>query len=214
MIYSRSAEYAIRAFVHLAQVQEGKYAMVKNIAEQEEIPAHFLAKILQQLARKGLLRSSKGPTGGFALRVEPSEIRLLDIVEALDGLAPYQQCASGLSECSDDMPCSMHDSWIALRSRIMDYLGKNTIADLAKALETEEKGSGVSEEEQGQEAGHRKAGLDNLGRAIPAPTIIRRLNGTICPCPHGGRTDLPWGTRIRHLFPAVEREHHLSWDPD
>ena len=68
MIYSRSAEYAIRAFVHLAQVQEGKYAMVKNIAEQEDIPAHFLAKILQQLARKGLLRSSKGPTGGFSLR--------------------------------------------------------------------------------------------------------------------------------------------------
>jgi len=63
MIYSRSAEYAIRAFVHLAQVPEGKYAMVKNIAEQEDIPAHFLAKILQQLARKGLLRSSKGPTG-------------------------------------------------------------------------------------------------------------------------------------------------------
>ena len=55
MIYSRSAEYAIRAFVHLAQVNEGKYAMVKNIAEQEDIPAHFLAKILQQLARKGLL---------------------------------------------------------------------------------------------------------------------------------------------------------------
>ena len=71
--------------------------------------------------------------------MEPSEIRLLDIVEALDGLAPYQQCASGLSECSDDMPCSMHDSWIALRSRIMDYLGKNTIADLAKALEMKKK---------------------------------------------------------------------------
>jgi Rrf2 family protein len=139
MIYSRSAEYAIRAFVNLAQVQEGKYAMVKNIAAQEDIPAHFLAKILQQLARKGLLRSSKGPTGGFALRIDASEIRLLDIVEALDGLAPYQQCASGLAECSDDMPCSMHDSWIALRSRIMDYLGRNTIADLAKALELKKK---------------------------------------------------------------------------
>ena len=88
MIYSRSAEYAIRAFVHLAQVNEGKYAMVKNIAEQEDIPAHFLAKILQQLARKGLLRSSKGPTGGFALRVDRDEIAW-DIVEALDGLAPY-----------------------------------------------------------------------------------------------------------------------------
>src|ERR1039458_2561709 len=139
MIYSRSAEYAIRAFVNLAQVQEGKYAMVKNIAEQEEIPAHFLAKILQQLARKGLLRSSKGPTGGFALRVDPSEIRLLDIVEALDGLAPYQQCTRGLWHCTAAMPCSMHDSWVNLRSRIMDYLGRNTILDLAKALEQKKK---------------------------------------------------------------------------
>jgi Rrf2 family protein len=139
MIYSRSAEYAIRAFVNLAQVPEGKYAMVKNIAEQEDIPAHFLAKILQGLARKGLLRSSKGPTGGFALRVDASDVRLLDIVEATDGLASYEQCASGLSECSEDMPCSMHDSWVTLRSRIMEYLGRNTIADLAKALEVKKK---------------------------------------------------------------------------
>ncbi len=134
MIYSRSSEYAIRAFVHLAQVPDGKFAMVKQIAADEEIPAHFLAKILQQLARKGLLKSSKGPTGGFSLRRPSGEIRLLDIVEALDGLTEYQNCASGLSECSDEMPCAMHDSWKALRSRIMDYLGRNTIADLAKAL--------------------------------------------------------------------------------
>ena len=59
MIYSRSAEYAIRAFVHLAQVPEGKYAMVKNIAEQEDIPAHFLAKILQQLAAPLQQRSDR-----------------------------------------------------------------------------------------------------------------------------------------------------------
>ena len=65
MIYSRSAEYAIRAFVRLVDVPEGKYAMVRQIAEEAEIPSHFLAKILQQLARKGYLRSSKGPTGGF-----------------------------------------------------------------------------------------------------------------------------------------------------
>ena len=75
--------------------------MVKQIAAEEEIPAHFLAKILQQLARKGLLRSSKGPTGGFLLRVPPDEVRLLDIVEALDGLSEYEKCASGLAECSD-----------------------------------------------------------------------------------------------------------------
>lgn len=139
MIYSRSAEYAIRAFSHLAQVPENKYAMVKNIAEQEDIPAQSLAKILQQLARKGLLRSRRGRAGGLALRVDASEVRLRDIVEALDELASYQQCASGLPECNEDMPCSMHDSWVALRSRIMDYLGRNTIADLAKALEQKKK---------------------------------------------------------------------------
>jgi Rrf2 family protein len=74
MIYSRSAEYAIRAFVHLASVPEGKYAMVKQIAEDASIPSHFLAKILQQLARKGFLRSSKGPTGGFCLRIPAPDI--------------------------------------------------------------------------------------------------------------------------------------------
>src|SRR6266478_565963 len=135
MIYSRSSEYSIRSFVNLAQVPDGKYAMVKQIAAEEEIPSHFLAKILQQLARKGLLRSSKGPTGGFSLRVSADDIRLVDIVEALDGLGEYEKCASGLAECSDDMPCALHDSWKVLRSRIMDYLGRNTIADLAKTLE-------------------------------------------------------------------------------
>ena len=157
MIYSRSAEYAIRAFVHLAQVPEGKFAMVKNIAEEEKIPAHFLAKILQQLARKGLLRSSKGPTGGFALRVDPSDIHLLDIVEALDGLAEYQQCASGLSECSDEMPCSMHDNWVTLRSRIMDYLGRNSIADLAKALEIKKKNLAAARKGKGKKAAAKRS---------------------------------------------------------
>lgn len=135
MIYSRSAEYAIRAFVHLAHVPDSRYAMVKQIAEEEEIPAHFLAKILQQLARKGLLRSSKGPTGGFSLRVSPEDISLMHIVEALDGLSDYQRCASGLAECNDEMACGIHDSWKAVRSHIIDYLERTTIADVAKALE-------------------------------------------------------------------------------
>ncbi|MGO9094418.1 MAG: RrF2 family transcriptional regulator [Bryobacteraceae bacterium] len=135
MIYSRSTEYAIRAFVNLAQVPEGKYVMVKQIAAQEGIPAHFLAKILQQLARQGLLRSSKGPTGGFMLRTSPKEITLLQLREALDGLNDFQKCASGLAECTNDSACSMHDSWTVLRSRIMDYLEQTTIADLASALE-------------------------------------------------------------------------------
>ena len=133
MIYSRSAEYAIRAFVYLADVPEGKYAMVKNIAEDCSIPTHFLAKILQQLARKGFLRSSKGPTGGFTLRRPAAEISLLEIVDSIDGLAEYQRCPGGMSECNDEMQCGMHDAWKGLRERILDYLEDTTIAAVADA---------------------------------------------------------------------------------
>jgi Rrf2 family iron-sulfur cluster assembly transcriptional regulator len=139
MIYSRSAEYAIRAFVYLAEVPDGKYAMVKQIAEKSDIPAHFLAKILQQMARKGFLRSSKGPTGGFTLRQPADEINLLQIVDAVDGLSEYQRCPGGMTECNDQMPCGMHDSWKALRSRIMGYLEETSIADVAAALDVKRK---------------------------------------------------------------------------
>jgi len=135
MIYSRSAEYAIRAFVHLASVPEGKYAMVKQIAAEADIPSHFLAKILQQLARKGFLRSSKGPTGGFTLRIPAPELSLVMIVDSVDGLADYERCPAGLAECNDQAPCGMHDSWKGLRGRIMEYLERTTIEDLAKSLE-------------------------------------------------------------------------------
>ena len=135
MIYSRSAEYAIRAFVYLAQVPSGKYAMVKQIAEDSDIPSHFLAKILQQLARQGFLRSSKGPTGGFILRHPANEITLLQIIESIDGLADYQRCIGGMMECNDQMRCGMHDSWKALRSRIIEYLEGTTVEDLSKALD-------------------------------------------------------------------------------
>lgn len=139
MIYSRSAEYAIRAFVQLAAVPEGKYAMVKQIAAAGEIPSHFLAKILQQLARKGFLRSSKGPTGGFCLRVPAAEMTILKIVDAVDGLTDFDRCPGGLAVCSDTAPCGMHDSWKALRSRIMEYLECTTIEDLAKGFEQKRK---------------------------------------------------------------------------
>jgi Rrf2 family iron-sulfur cluster assembly transcriptional regulator len=134
MIYSRSAEYAVRAFVHMAPLPAGEYAMVKNIAAEGNIPAHFLAKILQDLARDGLLRSSKGPRGGFRLSQAPEEISLRAIVDAVDGTGRYERCIGGSAECNDAVPCGMHDSWKALRSRIIEYLEGTSIADLAEAL--------------------------------------------------------------------------------
>ncbi|MFN0170562.1 MAG: RrF2 family transcriptional regulator [Bryobacteraceae bacterium] len=125
MLYSRSAEYAIRALVYMARIPEGKYAMTRVIAQEEQIPVHFLAKILQELARKGLLKSNKGPSGGFTLKVPADEIYLLQIVEAMDG--------PSLSQSSDQVPWIL-DSWKALHSRIMESLGQSTVAGVAQAL--------------------------------------------------------------------------------
>ncbi|MGH9657036.1 MAG: RrF2 family transcriptional regulator [Bryobacteraceae bacterium] len=125
MIYSRSADYAIRALVFLARAPVGTYTMARVIAEREQIPAYFLAKILQDLARKGILRSSRGPSGGFTLRLPASQISLLEIIEALDG--------KSLATTAGQLPW-MLDSWKALHSRIMDSLGRSTVADVAKAV--------------------------------------------------------------------------------
>jgi Rrf2 family iron-sulfur cluster assembly transcriptional regulator len=151
MIYSRSAEYAIRSFVYLARIPAGKFAMARHIAQEEKIPAHFLAKILQELARKGLLRSNKGPSGGFSLRVPASQIKLLDLVEALDGTA--------LAESLNHGPWIL-DSWKDLHSRIMDYLECNTIADLARAVEkkaVEQKKSAAEKSKRGRRASNKKS---------------------------------------------------------
>jgi Rrf2 family protein len=134
MIYSRSAEYAIRAFVHLALLPEGEFAMVKNISAETGIPLFFLAKILQDLVRDGFLRSSKGPRGGFRLNRPANEILLAQIVDAMDGAGRYDRCIGGCSECNDRVACGMHDSWMVLRSRIIEYLEGTSIADLANAL--------------------------------------------------------------------------------
>ena len=134
MLYSRSAEYAIRGCVHMAALAPGEYAMVKNIAAEAGIPSHFLAKILQELARDGFLKSSKGPGGGFRLSQPPPEISMLRIVEAVDGAGRFDRCIGGSPECNDRAPCGMHDSWKVLRSRIIDYLGGTSVADLAKSL--------------------------------------------------------------------------------
>jgi len=156
MIYSRSAEYAIRAFVYLAGVPKDKYVMVKTIAQESGIPSHFLAKILQQLARKGFLRSSKGPTGGFCLSRDPEDITLLEIVDAIDGLADFQRCPSGLDQCNDEAPCGMHDSWKELRSRIIEYLEDTTIADVARALEQKKAALAAAAERKGRASARKE----------------------------------------------------------
>jgi len=119
MLFSRSVDYAIQALGRLAEAPDGQQVMARIIAEEEELPAFFLAKTLQNLARHGLLRSTKGPTGGFGLNKPAERIRILDVVEALDGLEHLQTGQEGLP------------NFKPVRAQILGYLKSTTIADVA-----------------------------------------------------------------------------------
>lgn len=135
MLYSRPCEYAIRTMAYLARVSPDKRVQVQEIAASEGIPAPFLAKVLQQLARSNLVNSFKGPGGGFSLNRPPSAINLYEIFRVVDGVEDLDRCAVGLAECNDFAPCPLHDTWKSVRVHLLQYLKKTTLKEMASAVE-------------------------------------------------------------------------------
>lgn len=106
-----------------------------EIAEAEGMPRPFASKILLELVRAGLLRSTRGPGGGYGLARPAAEINLLQIKEIFDGTRDLDECAVGLARCSDEAPCPLHDFFQPLRRSIRAYLEGTTLEDMAGALE-------------------------------------------------------------------------------
>jgi len=131
VIFSRQCEYALQAVLYLALQPEGKKSSIKELSKRLKLPYHFLGKILQQLSRKGLLTSLKGPTGGFALSIPAEQITLFHIVEAIDGPSLFNNCVLGLPECGGKHPCPVHERWGELREQIYAMLVRKSIAQLA-----------------------------------------------------------------------------------
>ena len=133
MLWSSACDYAIRAATHLSE-QPDVLVQLKDIARQERIPAPFVGKILQALVRADILRSVRGPRGGYGLARRPQEVTLLMIVAAIDGTRQLESCAVGLGPCSHDMLCPLHDAFSPVRDSIRAYLEHTTLADMAGAL--------------------------------------------------------------------------------
>jgi len=134
MIYSATIEYAIRALAHIATLERGERILARDLAEVTDIPRQFLGKILHRLARVGLLDSAKGRGGGFKFSKEPEEVRVSDVVSAMDGGDVSKQCVLGLDQCNDEQPCPMHDEWVTFRRALMDRVYAMTIGDLGRNL--------------------------------------------------------------------------------
>lgn len=130
VIFSRSCEYALQAVMYIAMQPRNQMVLLKEVAEKVNIPKHFLGKILQKLAKSGLLDSQKGPNGGFALYETPNKITALMIIEAIDGLDLVNKCVAGFPECHREDPCPFHEEWALIRNNIKDMLEKETIEKL------------------------------------------------------------------------------------
>jgi Rrf2 family iron-sulfur cluster assembly transcriptional regulator len=138
LIFSRQCEYALQAVLYLALKPAGKMTSIKELTRALKIPYHFLGKIVQDLTRKGLLTSRKGPTGGFALDMPAKDITLFHIVDAIDGAAFTSSCVLGFPECSGKNPCSVHEQWAHLREGVYQMLVRRNIADMARAMKKPE----------------------------------------------------------------------------
>lgn len=169
MLYSKSCEYAFRALTYLAMHKDSPFVMAKEISSSEDIPHHFLSKLLQTMAKMGVVSSFKGPTGGFALAVPPETITLYDLMERIDHANIEENCAVGLYECSDTMPCPMHELWKPVRKMVLEYLTTTTIADLAQALQEKKRILGDLEDmAAGTKSKTKKAGRKSTPKAKTA----------------------------------------------
>jgi Rrf2 family protein len=134
---SNSSRYGIRAVVYLAsRYPEKNYIGIKEISGDLELPAPFLAKILQQLAKHKVLNSIKGPNGGFSLVKNPESITMLDIIKIIDGEALFKNCLIYDGSCAEvkkkKKTCTVHDDYSKIRANINSLFKKKTIAELAK----------------------------------------------------------------------------------
>lgn len=111
---------------------------LNEIAAEQNIPKHFLSKILQLLVKEKLLVSMKGPTGGYRLNRPGEEIALLEIVEAIDGLDIFDQCGIGFRKCDPDHPCPIHDDYKRIRDRVYLLFENKTLGGLSREF-TEDK---------------------------------------------------------------------------
>ncbi|WP_035334639.1 Rrf2 family transcriptional regulator [Dokdonia sp. PRO95] len=136
---SRKTKYGIKALTYIAREQrEDAMVQIGTIAESENISQKFLESIMLTLKKAGFVSSRKGKGGGYQLRREPKDIKMVEVMRVLEGpvamlpcvsLNYYERCA----DCKDEDACSVHSLMIQIRDNTLLVLEKNTLADLVAA---------------------------------------------------------------------------------
>lgn len=131
---SQTVEYALRATLCVAR-NHPRAMPVNDIADAVDAPRGYLAKILSELARTGILGSARGPGGGFRLMKDPSALVLADVVHAIDG-TEERRCLLGRGRCGEVPGCTAHAHWAPIANDMDSFFGKTTLADLLQTPAT------------------------------------------------------------------------------
>lgn len=138
-MFSKATQYGIRSVIYIwKQSLNGNRVGAKEVAEHVDAPEPFTAKILQDLVRKKIIGSMKGPTGGFYVGKEHEKFTLKDLVVAIDGTGLFEGCSLGLSQCSEVNPCPLHNEVKKVRDHIIHMLTAKSLKQLAEEVESGE----------------------------------------------------------------------------
>lgn len=129
MWISGTTQYALRAVLYVAEHGAEDPVRVDAIAGALNVPRNYLSKTLHALAQAGVLRSGRGPRGGFQLARPAADLSLADVAAPFDDLAA-RQCLLGRSACGWKNPCSVHPRWEEVSAALRAFFGDTTIADL------------------------------------------------------------------------------------
>ena len=130
---SQTARYALRAAVYIAEREAAGPVPVQAMAEDLDVPRNYLSKTLHRLASAGVLKSTRGPGGGFRLNRPAEEITLATVIQELEPADGTEtRCLLGRSVCSADDPCAAHGRWCTIREQVEAFFGDTTLADLAR----------------------------------------------------------------------------------
>ncbi len=136
-MFSKSCEYAIKAMIFVAQKSKEEVRVgIKEIAKGTDAPEHFMAKIMQDLSRRKLIHSVKGPNGGFYMDKSDLRHSIASIVKAIDGDVLYTDCVLGLKVCSEKNPCPVHFEYKEIKKNLIKMIENNTIGDFNEKLDS------------------------------------------------------------------------------
>lgn len=134
MQFNQGTDYAFRVIMHLAGLPEGAIANSQAIAEEQNIPAGFLQKVMRALTKGEVIKSYRGIDGGFALAKSADEISLLDIITIMEGPIDLQRCLKDHELCSKSCApqCPVHSTLAVIQRDFIQSLKKVNFATMVK----------------------------------------------------------------------------------